>query len=328
MGGLRYGGAPERSAMVRVIFRGKATLGFFLGLVVLLALFPATKSWAVGIALFLGAAVGNGLPSAVPPELGRWRKITLNTAVVLFGFGLNIRQVLAVGSQGFWQTAVSLAVVLALGFALRKFFSLPPTTTKLITVGTAICGGSAIAAVSSVMKARDEEVGVAMGVVFLLNTVALLAFPLLAEITSLSPEQYGVWCALSIHDTSSVVGAAAFVGDEALSTATILKLTRTLWITPLVFGLSLLEGDKGTFSVPSFILLFLLASILASALPFAPLFGALAALGKVFMAEALFLVGLGLRASALQKAGWGGVLFGGALWAVSIGVGFALATVS
>ena len=191
--------------MVRVIFRGKATLGFFLGLVVLLALFPATKSWAVGMALFLGAAVGNGLPSAVPPELGRWRKITLNTAVVLFGFGLNIRQVLAVGSQGFWQTAVSLAVVLALGFALRKFFSLPPTTTKLITVGTAICGGSAIAAVSSVMKARDEEVGWPWGGLSAEHRGAF-GLPLLAEITSLSPEQYGVWCALSIHDTSSVVG--------------------------------------------------------------------------------------------------------------------------
>ncbi|HOU32189.1 MAG TPA: putative sulfate exporter family transporter [Synergistaceae bacterium] len=312
--------------MVSAIFRGKATLGFFLGLVALLALFPLTKSWAVGMALFLGAAVGNVRPSAVPPELGSWRKITLNTAVVLFGFGLDIRQVLAVGSQGFWQTAVSLGVVLALGFALRRFFSLPPATTKLITVGTAICGGSAIAAVSSVMKARDEEVGVAMGVVFLLNTVALLAFPLLAKMTSLSPEQYGVWCALSIHDTSSVVGAAAFAGDGALSTATILKLTRTLWITPLVFALSLLEGGKGKFSVPPFILLFLLASIIASALPFAPLFGALASLGKVFMAEALFLVGLGLRAAALQRAGWRGVLFGGALWAVSLGVGFGLAS--
>ena len=309
-------------------YRDKVICGICLALVALLALLPPTKPWAVGMALFLGVAVGNGMPWAVPPNLGRWRKTALNTAVVLFGFGLNIRQVLTVGGQGFWQTAVSLAVVLALGFALRRFFSLPPTTTKLITVGTAICGGSAIAAVSSVMKARDEEVGVAMGVVFLLNTVALLAFPVLAEMTSLSPEQYGVWCALSIHDTSSVVGAAAFSGDVALSTATILKLTRTLWITPLVFGLSLLEGAKGKFSVPSFILLFLLASVISSVLPFAPLFGALASLGKIFMAEALFLVGIGLRRAAIQKAGWSGVLFGGALWAVSIVVGFGLATVS
>lgn len=199
----------------------------FLAVVVALALLPATKTWAVGIALLLGAAVSNTVPSAAPSGLGKMRKLALNTAVVLFGFGLNIGQVISVGGQGFWQTAVSLGVIISLGYFLLRFFRLDGDTMKLITFGTSICGGSAIAAVSSVMKARDEEIGVAMGVVFLLNTVALFAFPLLAEIVSLSPEQYGIWCALSIHDTSSVVGAAAFLGDASLSTATIMKLTRT-----------------------------------------------------------------------------------------------------
>ena len=211
----------------------------FLAAVILLALLPVTKTWAVGMALMLGAAVSNLYPSAAPAELGKYRKLALNTAVVLFGFGLDIGQVISVGGQGFWQTAVSLAAVILPGYWLLRFFNPSGDAMKLITYGTSICGGSAIAAVSSVMKSRDEDIGVAMGVVFLLNTAALFSFPLLAPLTGLSPEQYGIWCALSIHDTSSVVGAAAVLGDSSLSTATIMKLTRTLWITPIVFFLSL-----------------------------------------------------------------------------------------
>jgi uncharacterized integral membrane protein (TIGR00698 family) len=305
--------------------RKNAPFLFFMAAVVVLALLPQTKTWAVGIALVLGAAVANLVPSATPSNLGKMRKLALNTAVVLFGFGLNIRQVITVGGQGFWQTAVSLAVIISLGFFLLRFFRLDPATMKLITFGTSICGGSAIAAVSSVMKARDEEIGVSMGVVFLLNTVALFAFPLLAGIFSLTPEQYGIWCALSIHDTSSVVGAAAVLGDASLSTATIMKLTRTLWITPIVFVLSLQQGEKGKLSVPLFIILFLLASVTASVLPFPAFFKSLASAGKVFMAVALYMVGFGLHSSVVKKAGVRGMLFGASLWSVSIIVGFVLA---
>ncbi len=273
----------------------------------------------------LGAAASNIFPCAAPPELGKYRKLALNTAVVLFGFGLNIGQVVSVGGEGFWQTAVSLAVIIPLGYVLLRFFNLDKDTMKLITFGTSICGGSAIAAVSSVIKARDEDIGVAMGVVFLLNTAALFAFPLLVPLTGLSPEQYGIWCALSIHDTSSVVGAAAILGDRALSTATIMKLTRTLWITPIVFVLSLGGGKKGKLSVPLFIVLFIAASAAASFLPFPFLFRRLASAGKVFMAVALYLVGFGLHRSVIKKAGTGGILFGSILWAVSIGVGYLLA---
>lgn len=297
------------------------------GASVALSLYPPTKTWAVGVALLLGALVGNVAPASVPPWLGKARKLTLNSAVVLFGFGLNIRQVIAVGGQGFGQTAVSLAVILSLGFFLMRFVRLRPATMKLITVGTSICGGSAIAAVSSAMKADDEDIGVSMGVVFLLNTVALFAFPVLARAFALTPEQYGVWCALSIHDTSSVVGAAAVLGDASLSTATIMKLTRTLWITPIVFVVSLRRGGGGKLSVPLFIVLFLLASMTASALPFPALFRFLASAGKVFMAAALCLVGLGLHRSVVNRAGVRGMLFGAALWAVSIVTGYVLATI-
>ena len=297
----------------------------FLAAVVLLAITPATKSWAVGIALLLGAVVSNLLPDAAPAKLGKYRKLALNGAVVLFGFGLDIGQVISVGGQGLWQTAVSLGVVISLGYGLLRFFSLGGDTMKLITFGTSICGGSAIAAVSSVIQARDEDTGVAMGVVFLLNTIALFAFPLAAPLTGFSPEQYGVWCALSIHDTSSVVGAAALLGDASLSTATIMKLTRTLWITPIVFALSLGKGGKGRLSVPPFIIMFLAASAAASFLPFPALFKNLAATGKIFMAVALYMVGFGLHRSVIKKAGVGGILFGGVLWAVSIGVGYFLA---
>jgi len=297
----------------------------FLALSVIIALLPFTRTWAVGLALLLGAAVSNTFPSSAPPFLGKIRKITLNTAVVLFGFGLNIRQVIVVGGQGFWQTAVSLLIIISLGFSLLRFFRLEPTTLKLITYGTSICGGSAIAAVSSVMKARDEQIGISMGVVFLLNTVALFVFPLLARVIPLSPEQYGIWCALSIHDTSSVVGAAAIVGDVSLQTATIMKLTRTLWITPIVFLVSIRQGEKGKISVPAFIVLFLIASILSSALPFPSLFKALASAGKVFMAAALFMVGFGLHRSVVRQAGARGILFGVILWGVSIVTGYLLA---
>ena len=298
-----------------------------LGASVALSLYPPTKTWAVGAALLLGALAGNIAPGSVPAWLGKARKLTLNSAVVLFGFGLNIRQVIAVGGQGFWQTAVSLAVILSLGYVLMRFVRLRPATMKLITVGTSICGGSAIAAVSSAMKADDEDIGVSMGVVFLLNTVALFVFPVLARAFALTPEQYGVWCALSIHDTSSVVGAAAVLGDASLSTATIMKLTRTLWITPIVFAVSLRQGGGGKLSIPLFIVLFLLASITASALPFPALFRFLASSGKVFMAAALCMVGLGLHRSVVTKAGVGGMLFGAALWAVSILTGYFLATI-
>ncbi|MGI6253745.1 MAG: YeiH family protein [Aminivibrio sp.] len=297
----------------------------FLVAVIILSLTPTIKTWAVGIALMLGAAASNIFPCAAPAELGKYRKLALNTAVVLFGFGLNIGQVVSVGGEGFWQTAVSLAAIIPLGYVLLRFFNLDKDTIKLITFGTSICGGSAIAAVSSVIKARDEDIGVAMGVVFLLNTAALFAFPLLAPLAGLSPEQYGVWCALSIHDTSSVVGAAAILGDKALSTATIMKLTRTLWITPIVFVLSLGGGKKGKLSVPLFIVLFIAASAAASFLPFPFLFRRLASAGKIFMAVALYLVGFGLHRSVIKKAGAGGILFGSILWAVSIGVGYLLA---
>lgn len=301
---------------------------FFLGVSALLSVVPATKTWAVGIAMILGAVVSNSCSDVAPANLGTMRKLFLNTAVVLFGFGLNIRQVIAVGGQGFWQTAVSLAFVIGLGFSFLRHFRLEPTTLKLITFGTSICGGSAIAAVSSVMKARDEEIGVSMGVVFLLNTVALFAFPMLVRLTPLTPEQYGVWCALSIHDTSSVVGAAAALGDVSLSTATIMKLTRTLWITPIVFVLSLRRGEKGKLSIPLFIVLFLAASVIASVWPYPAFFKRLVSLGKVFMAVALYMVGFGLHRSIVKKAGAQGILFGFLLWAVSIAVGYGLAVMS
>jgi uncharacterized integral membrane protein (TIGR00698 family) len=308
--------------------RRHALFIIFLCGAVTLALLPQTAPYAVGMALILGAVVGNAAPSSVPSGLGKMRKLALNTAVVLFGFGLNIRQVIVVGGQGFWQTAVSLVVIISLGFFLLRFFRLERTTLKLVTFGTSICGGSAIAAVSSVMKAGDEQIGVSMGVVFLLNAVALVTFPLLAALTPLTPEQYGVWCALSIHDTSSVVGAAAVLGDASLRTATIMKLTRTLWITPIVFLISLRQGEKGKLSVPLFIVLFLLASLTASVLPFPQIFRTLASAGKVLMVVALYMVGFGLHRSVVKKAGAGGMLFGAFLWAASIVTGYLLASMS
>ncbi len=260
-----------------------------------------------------------------PKNLSMIRKRTLETAVVLLGFGLNIKEVYEVGSKGIFQTALALTILLVCGFLLGKGLNLHRNISTLISCGTAICGGSAIAAVAPVIDADDNEIAVSTGVVFLLNAIALFLFPILGHSLNMTSKSFGLWSALSIHDTSSVVGAASSFSPEALKIATLVKLTRTLWIIPLSLFLGILYGTKKNIKFPIFIIFFLVAVAIASILP-TTFYKELFYFGKRLMAPALFMVGYAIKPDFLKRVGAKGIAFGSILWMVSIFLGYVIAT--
>ena len=235
---------------------------FYVGCVIalILPLIKSVHAFASGISLLMGIIMASFSLILVPKNLGKIEKLTLNSAVVFFGFGLSISKVVAVGSKGIFQTAISLIVVISIGLFFAKIFKMEKKLSQLIVFGTAICGGSAIAATSPVIEASDEDIALSTGIVFILNTVALFLFAFFINYFKLNAEQTGIWTALSIHDTSSVVSAAAFHSTEALRIATIMKLTRTLWIIPIVIILSILnKSENKKIKFPIFILYFSLS---------------------------------------------------------------------
>ncbi|MCE1165245.1 MAG: putative sulfate exporter family transporter [Bacteroidetes bacterium] len=274
-------------------------------------------------ALLLGVIFGMTKFFFHPPKLGTYRKFTLESAIVLLGFGLNFGQIITVGSRGLLQTAAGILVLMTAGMLIGKIFGLDKKLSSLINVGTSICGGSAIAAVSGVIDANDDEIAVSTGVVFILNAVALFLFPLLFQFIHMPPDVYGIWCALSIHDTSSVVGAAS-INETSLATATILKLTRTLWIIPLTIFYKIVNKSESKSKFPYFIALFLIASLIATFLPFA-FYSDIAKLGKMLMSPALFMVGYAINVSTIKKVGFKSIGHGIALWIISIFLGLFIA---
>lgn len=270
-------------------------------LLVLLLLF--TPLFTSPLALLAGMVVGLMVGNPFPAVSVKGSKYILQAAVVGLGFGINLYQVAETGLSGLIYTFVSLALTMVLGLALGKKFGIAPKLTHLISAGTAICGGSAIAAVAPAIKASAKEISVSLGIVFILNALALFIFPEIGHSLKLSQTQFGLWAAIAIHDTSSVVGAASRYGDEALQLATTLKLTRALWIVPLVLASGFLfktEGNK--ISIPTFILLFILASVLITFVPalstVAPfiLFAA-----KKALLLSLFLIGANLNMVTLRS---------------------------
>lgn len=184
----------------------------------------------------------------------------LKIAVVGLGFGMYIKETLAIGMQSFWLTFTSIVFTVSLGFLLTKVLKIDKKLGHLITSGTAICGGSAIAAISAVIKANSNAISAALGIVFFLNSIALFVFPVIGDWLNLSQNQFGFWCAIAIHDTSSVIGAAMDYGNEALSVATTVKLSRTLWIIPLsIFSMFLFKTKGEGIKIPYFMLLFIIA---------------------------------------------------------------------
>ncbi|MBI3884284.1 MAG: putative sulfate exporter family transporter [Opitutae bacterium] len=248
----------------------------------------------------------------------RVQKYLLQASVVGLGFGIKFGAVIKAGSTGVVLTGLTLLATFGLGLGLARLFRVEKTTGQLITTGTAICGGSAIAAMGPVLGAQAREMSVSLGCVFVLNAVALFAFPVIGHAVGLTPEQFGYWAAIAIHDTSSVVGAAARYAPEALAVAVPVKLARALWILPLVAVASVLVRKKDSkATVPWFIFLFVGASALASFVPVGEaVYPWLDGAAKAGLAVTLFLIGAGLSKDNLKSVGWRPFAHGITLWLV------------
>ena len=281
-------------------------------------------------ALVAGAALALtlGNPFAVPSRV--FAKGLLQASVVLLGFSMDIGKVAQAGRSGLAFSLVSIASVFGLGWALQRFMRIRPVTGLLVSAGTAICGGSAIAAMSSVADAPEEDVSVAVGTVFLLNAVALLVFPPLGHLLGLSQHQFGVWSGIAIHDIASVVGAGTSYGHEALDVATAVKLSRVLYIVPITFLAAYLHhrrtagearGGGRAMQIPWFVGLFLLASVARGLLPIlADHTGDVKRIASAGFALSLFLIGTALTRQTLKSVGLRPLALGGVLWiAISVG---------
>ena len=248
-------------------------------------------------------------------------KILLKVAVVGLGFSMNIIETLAAGKDGFLLTVSSIILTLILGYVIGKKLKMEKRTSHLLSSGTAICGGSAIAAVAPVIDATEKDMSISLGVVFLLNSVALIIFPFLGGILELTQHQFGLWAAIAIHDTSSVVGAAYAYGDEALKIATTVKLARALWIIPLSFvSLYLFKGKGKSVKIPWFIFLFIIAILINTylALPIS-LTSGITSISKSLLVLTLFLIGAGLSVEKVKTAGIKPMVLGVSLWvAISV----------
>jgi uncharacterized integral membrane protein (TIGR00698 family) len=281
------------------------------------------------IALLAGIALALGFGQPAPPQVKTWTSYVLQWGVIGLGAGMNLQVVLRVGASGALLTAVSLALTLAAGKLIGRLLRVPADTSLLLTVGTAICGGSAIAAVASVTRPKAHETSIALAVVFLLNGLALVIFPPLGHAAGLSQESFGRWAALAIHDTSSVVGAGLAYGPTALSVATTTKLARALWIVPLTLGIALLRqrqspaGLKGV-KWPWFIAGFLAAAAMFTWLPWlAPAKALVGVAARRLLVLALYLIGLSLSRDALRSVGLRPLAQGVLLWVV-VGGGWLL----
>jgi uncharacterized integral membrane protein (TIGR00698 family) len=289
---------------------------FFMGMIL-----AASGLISPPLALLGGLIYGFTVAHPYHLESKRLAKFLLQASVIALGFGMNLHEVVRAGSSGFLYTAISITVAMLLGLGLGLLLHVGKKSAFLISAGTAICGGSAIAAVGPIAEASEEEMGVSLGAVFILNSVALFLFPLIGYVLHMSQSQFGLWSALAIHDTSSVVGATAKYGSAALAIGTTVKLARALWIVPLSFVTAASLKSKARVHWPWFILLFVLAALLNTLLPlFNPAFGALHRLGKIGLTVTLFLIGTGLNKQTLKHVGFRPLLQGLILWII-VGAG-------
>jgi uncharacterized integral membrane protein (TIGR00698 family) len=287
------------------------------------AVFCLTPWGSPPLALALGAALALAFENPHPGPSRLAAKYLLQVSVVLLGFSMDLRKVLEAGASGMVFAAATITATLALGWVTARWLAVERTTSILIASGTAICGGSAIAAVGSVIGAADAQMSVAIGTVFLLNAAALYLFPILGHLLHLGQAQFGTWAGVSIHDISSVVGASSVYGLEALQRATAVKLSRALWIVPLSLGAAIVFRRRGEgrarVAVPWFIGLFLLASVVRSFSPrVASASPTIALIARAGMTLTLFLIGAGLSRKALAAVGWRPLAQGIILW-VAIG---------
>ena len=269
------------------------------------------------IALFVGLVLS--IIGIKHSNIHKYTSKILQASIVLMGFGMSLSAVISASTTGFLITVVSVTTVMILGIFLGKLFKVEKNIALLIATGTAICGGSAIAAVAPILNSKNYQNSFALIVVFVLNAVALFLFPFIGNKLGLSQEIFGNWAAIAIHDTSSVVGAGAIYGEKALQVATTVKLIRALWIIPLSLFIALLNknGDKKSIKFPWFILFFVLAIVFANIFPdFQASYEHFSWLGKRGMVIALFLIGSNITVSEIKKSGTKSFALGISLWAV------------
>jgi uncharacterized integral membrane protein (TIGR00698 family) len=283
---------------------------FFAGLII-----SASGYISPPIALTVGIIFGLSVAHPLPADSKDLSRFLLQASVVALGFGMDLREVIKAGRSGFVYTALGISFALIVGLWLGKILQVRGNSSFLITTGTAICGGSAIAAVAPIIQAGEQEVAVALGTVFILNSVALLVFPLVGVALHLTQQQFGLWAALAIHDTSSVVGAASKYGAEALIVGTTVKLARALWIVPLALVTAAVKRSNSKVKLPWFILFFCLAAVINTYVPATASFSKIVfTLGRYGLTATLFLIGTSISRAALKQVGWRPLVQGIILW--------------
>ena len=285
-------------------------------LFVLLATSCAIPFVTTPIALIAGAVIGVAGLNPWPRKTASWSKTMLQFSVVGLGFGMGLTDVLRAGSDAILYTMVGIAFTVLLGCFIGRLLRMQGTTPTLIAFGTAICGGSAIAAMAPVIKAKDEETAVALATVFSLNAAALVVFPVVGHLVGLSQEQFGLWSALAIHDTSSVVGAAAAFGGTAVLVGTTVKLARAVWIMPCTLVAAWINRSEQRVGIPLFIPGFLAAAALRALFPqVMSVWNAFFVAARQALVITLFLVGAGLSREILKRLGVKPLIMGIILWA-------------
>jgi len=267
------------------------------------------------VALALGLVFGFIFPHPFDQSAKKLSRYLLQASVVGLGFGMNLHDVIRAGRSGFVYTLLSIGFAMVVGMGLGAGLRMQRTPAFLISTGTAICGGSAIAAVGPITGASDEQMAISLGTVFVLNSVALLIFPAIGAALKLTQTQFGLWAALAIHDTSSVVGAAAKYGAVALAVGTTVKLARALWIVPMSIAAAVIKHARARIQWPWFIALFCLAAVCNTYLPSGTnIYSVLSRAARIGLTATLFLIGSGISLATLRRVGHRPLLLGLMLW--------------
>jgi len=299
---LDNGGESLKSLIVKTLF--------FAGLII-----SASGFISPPVALTAGILFGLSVAHPLPADSRDLSRFLLQASVVALGFGMDLHEVIKAGRSGFLYTALGISFALVVGLGLGKVLRVRGKSSFLITAGTAICGGSAIAAVGPIVQADEQEMAVSLGTIFILNSVALIVFPLIGWALHMTEPQFGLWAALAIHDTSSVVGAASKYGATALVVGTTVKLARALWIVPLALVTAAVKRSNSRVKLPWFILFFCLAAVINTYVPStAHLNKALFTLGRFGLTATLFLIGTSISWAALKEVGWRPLAQGLLLW--------------
>ena len=289
----------------------------FMGLAILCITPLVSSPIALGLGFFVAFFIGQ--PFEDKPH--QYIHTLLKISIIGLGFGLKLDEALHAGKTGFLLTIVSILSVIIVGYLIGRLFKIDKALSYLISVGTAICGGSAIAAVSPIVKAKANQISIALAIVFTLNSIALFIYPSIGNWLQLSQEQFGLWCAIGIHDTSSVVGAASKYGDEALKVATTVKLARALWIIPVSFAtMFFFKGEQSKIKIPWFIGMFIVAILLNTYIPALDVIAKpVISVSKAGLNLTLFLIGTTLTMKTLKTISWKPLALALILW-ISVSV--------